>query len=172
MALTTKYQSTKMTGMPPDLLANLRTQRDRLMAQQREIKEELFHLNALIKRYESGSSKVEVKVTSLLKPRLKTKQPRVRGVLAAARKAIEQISGPFDKNQLLAMIERDEEFAHKKITGANIRNTLRLLTQDGVIKVESEATATSCAKYVKTAQAEGPSQVQSRETTGTLVRPS
>ena len=83
---------------------------------------------------------------------LKPKPKRVRGVLAAARRAIEQFSGPFDKNQLLEkLVEIDEEFAHKKITGSNIRNALRSLTQDGVIKVESEATATSCAKYVKAA---------------------
>jgi len=84
--------------------------------------------------------------------RLKTKRPRVRGVLAAARKAVDQLSGPFDKNELLAkLIEIDQNFAHKKVTGSNLRNALRLLTQNGVIKVESEATATSCAKYVKAA---------------------
>ena len=79
------------------------------------------------------------------------RQPRVRGVLAAAREAIEQMPGSFDKNQLLAKLKEREEFAHKEITGSNIRNALRLLTQDGVIKVESEATATSCAKYVRAA---------------------
>lgn len=135
-----------MMNMQPDLLAGLIQQRDHVLAQQRELKNELIHLNALIKKYKSGSPKGELK---LMPP--PSKAPRVRGVLAAARKAVEQISGPFDKNQLLAMIERDEEFAHKKITGSNIRNALRLLTQGGVIKVESEATATSCAKYVKAA---------------------
>jgi len=81
---------------------------------------------------------------------MKTKAPRVRGVLAAARKAIEQLPGSFDKNQLLAkLVEMDPEFAHKRISAANIRSALRLLTQDGVIKIESEATATSCARYVK-----------------------
>jgi hypothetical protein len=138
-----------MVTMQPDLLAGLLTQRNHLFAQKLELEEELFHLNALIMKYESGSSKGELKV---MPPRLKAKQPRVRGVLAAARKAVEQLSGSFDKNQLLAkLIELNEEFARKKITGASIRNVLRLLTQDGVIKVESEATATSCAKYVKAA---------------------
>jgi hypothetical protein len=74
----------------------------------------------------------------------------VRGVLAAARKAIDQLESPFDKNELLAkLVELDEEFVHKKITGANIRNALRLLVQDKVIEVKSKATATTCAKYVK-----------------------
>ena len=131
--------------MQPELLAGLIKQRDHVLAQQRELETELIHLNALIKKYKSGSSKGELK---LMTPKTRT---RVRGVLAAARKAVEQLSGPFDKNQLLAMIERDEEFADKKITGSNIRNALRLLAQDGVIRVESEATATSCAKYVRAA---------------------
>lgn len=82
----------------------------------------------------------------------KEKQARVRGVLAAARKAVDQLGGPFDKNQLLAkLVEIDAEFVHKAITGSNIRNALRLLTQAGVIRVEQAATATSCAKYVKAA---------------------
>ena len=150
--MTAKYRSIKMVSMQPDLLASLLTQRDHLLAQKLEIEAELFHLNALIMKYESGSSKGELKMMPPIKPQFKTKQPRVRGVLAAARKAIEQLSDPFDKNQLLAkLIELDGEFAHKKITGSNIRNALRLLAQDGVIKVESEATATSCAKYVKAA---------------------
>jgi hypothetical protein len=123
-----------------------------LLSRREKVVTELNQLNALIATYQNESLKVEVKSTPQLKLQIKTKQPRVRGVLAAARKAIDQLTGPFDKNQLLAkLVEIDEEFAHKKITGANIRNALRLLTQDGVIKVESKATATTCAKYVKTA---------------------
>ena len=127
------------------------------MVQKQDLEEKLFHvnalifhLNALITKHESGSARGELKV---MPPRpLKTKKTRVRGVLAAARKAIELLPDPFDKNQLIAkLIELDEEFARKKITNSNIRNTLRLLTQDGVIRVESEATATSCAKYIKAA---------------------
>lgn len=135
----------------PDLLDGLLAQRQELLAHKREVDEELGHLNALIMKYQSSSSKGELKMMPP-RPRINTKRPRVRGVLAAARKAIEQLSGPFDKNQLLAkLIELDEEFAQKKITGPNIRNALRLLTQDGVIRVENEATATKCAKYVKAA---------------------
>jgi len=130
--------------MPPELLAALKER-------QRELEDELEKVNALLEMYEGGSVKVESKLMSLPRP-LKIKPPRVRGVLAAARKAIEQqLSGPFDKNQLLDTLKRDKEFANKKITPSNIRNTLRLLTQIGVIKVESEATATSCAKYVRAA---------------------
>jgi hypothetical protein len=124
-----------------------------LLSRREQVLVELDRLNALIATYQQESSTLESKSPrQQLKPQIKTKQQRVRGVLAAARKAIDQLSGPFDKNQLLAkLVEIDEELAHKKITGANIRNALRLLTQDGVIKVESKATATTCAKYVKAA---------------------
>jgi hypothetical protein len=138
--------------MPSDLLAALITQRDYLNTTISELEVELSHLNFLIAKYEGSPAKTELRQMPMPRLLLKPQPKRVRGVLAAARKAIEQISGPFDKNQLLAkLVEMDEEFAHKKITGSNIRNALRLLTQDGVIKVESEATATSCARYVKAA---------------------
>lgn len=144
--------------MQPDFLASLLTERDRLLVQKRELQAKLCNVdglitdvNDLIKKYKRGSSRGELKMMPPVS-RLKTKQPRVRGVLAAARKAVEQLSGPFDKKELLAkLIEIDQNFAHKKVTGSNLRNALRLLTQNGVIKVESEATATSCAKYVKAA---------------------
>ena len=120
-----------------------------LRSQRARLNEELEHLDALIQIYETGLRRGEPGT----RPRSERRQPRVRGVLAAARKAIDQFSGPFDKNQLLAkLIEIDEEFMHKRITASNIRNALRLLTQRGVIKVESEATATTRARYVKAAQ--------------------
>lgn len=123
-----------------------------LLSRREQVLVELNRLNLLIATYQNESSTPESKSPPQLKPQITTRQPRVRGVLAAARKAIDQLSGPFDKNMLLAkLVEIDEGFAHKKITGANIRNALRLLTQDGVIKVESKATATTCAKYVKAA---------------------
>ena len=146
--------------MQEEVLTVLITQRDRvlaqldrLMAQQRELEEELVHWNALITKHDNGGAvKGELKMMPPPKPRPKTTKTRVRGVLAAARKAVEEFSGPFDKNQLIAkLIELDGDFAHKKITGSNIRNTLRLLTLNGVIKVESAATARSCAKYVRAA---------------------
>ena len=122
-----------------------------LLARRERVLVELHQLDALLATYQNESSKTELKSTlQLLQAKPKPKPPRVRGVLAGARKAIDQLESPFDKNELLAkLVELDEDFARKKITGANIRNALRLLTQDGVIKVESEATATSCAKYVK-----------------------
>lgn len=111
---------------------------------------ELSLLDAMIAFYQNEPAKAELKSLPQFKLQAKPKPPRVRGVLAGARKAIEQLPSPFDKNQLLAKLaEIDEEFADKKVTGANIRNALRLLTQKGVIKVESEATATTCAKYIK-----------------------
>ncbi|HET6977695.1 MAG TPA: hypothetical protein VFI24_15295 [Pyrinomonadaceae bacterium] len=110
---------------------------------------ELNILDATIKYYQKSTKAESKSVAQLVKIKPK---PRVRGVFAAARKAIDQLQGQFDKNQLIEkLVEIDGEFAHKKITGANIRNALRLLTQSGVIKVASEATATSCAKYVKAA---------------------
>jgi hypothetical protein len=127
-----------------DLVKGLLRRRERVLA-------ELSQLNSMIAIYQNEPAKAELKSMPQFKLQTKTKQPRVRGVLAAARKAIEQLPpGPFDKNQLLEKLaEIDEEFAHKKVTGANIRNALRSLTQEGVIKVESEATATTCAKFVK-----------------------
>ena len=126
-----------------DLVEALLLRRERVLA-------ELGQLNNLIAIYQNEPSKAEFKSIPQLKLQTNPKAPRVRGVLAAARKAIDQLPSPFDKNELLAkLVEIDEEFAHKKVTGANIRNALRLLTQEGVIKVESRATATTCAKYGK-----------------------
>jgi len=121
-----------------------------LLARREKVLTELNDLDDMIAKYQNQSTKAESKsVPQLLKIKPK---PRVRGVLAAARKAIDQLPSPFDKNQLLKkLVEIDGEFAQKTITGANIRNALRLLTQAGVIKVASEATATTCAKYVKAA---------------------
>jgi hypothetical protein len=119
---------------------------DGLLAHKRELEEELVHVEALIRKHQASASKGQLKMM----PR--TRQPRVRGVLAAARKAVDLFSEPFDKNQLLEKLrEVDEDFAHKKISVANIRNTLRLLTQDGIIRVQSEATATTRATYIKAA---------------------
>jgi len=150
--LTINCLSFKMTSMPSDLLTALITQRNQLNTTISELEVELSHLNFLIAKYEGSPTKADLRQMPIPKLVLMPKPKRVRGVLAAARKAIEELSGPFDKNQLLAkMMEMDEEFAHKKITGSNIRNALRLLMQDGVIKVESEATARTRAKYVRAA---------------------
>jgi hypothetical protein len=75
------------------------------LAQQRELEEQLVHWNALITKHDSGGSlKGELKIMPPPKPRPKTTKTRVRGVLAAARKAVEEFSGPFDKNQLIAKL--------------------------------------------------------------------
>ena len=137
-------------AMQPDLNQALEDLVKALLLRRERVLAELSQLNALIAIYQNEPSKAELRSMPQLKLQTNPKPPRVRGVLAAARKAIEQLPSPFDKNQLLAkLVEIDEEFAHKKVTGANIRNALRLLTQDGAIKVASEATATTCAKYVK-----------------------
>jgi hypothetical protein len=135
--------------MQPDLLENLLSRREEVLTSKRALEQELDELNALITRYQSGSSKEELRTRSPLRELNEPKQPRVRGVLAAARKAIEQLPGPFDKNQLLTKLREDEEFADKKITAANVRNALRMLTQQKMIKVKRNATATSCATYIR-----------------------
>lgn len=143
-------QSEPNAATQPDANKELDDLVEALLSRREKVQTELNQLNALIAFYQNEPSKAELKSVPQLKLQTKTKQPRVRGVLAAARKAIEQLPSPFDKNQLLAkLVEIDEGFARKKVTGANIRSALRLLTQDGVIKIESEATATTCAKYVK-----------------------
>lgn len=143
-------QSEPNAATQPDANQKLDDLVEALLSRREKVQAELSQLNALIAFYQNEPLKAELKSVPQLKLQTKTKQPRVRGVLAAARKAIEQLPSPFDKNQLLAKLaEIDEGFAHKKVTGANIRSALRLLTQDGVIKIESEATATTCAKYVK-----------------------
>ena len=125
------------------LLKALQSRKERVLA-------ELNQLNGLIATYQNAPSTTELKSTPQLKLHIKPNQPRVRGVLAVARKAIDELPDPFDKNQLLTkLVEIDEEFAHKRITGANIRNALRKLVQDKVIEVNSKATATTCAQYVK-----------------------
>jgi hypothetical protein len=78
-----------------------------------------------------------------------TKQPRVRGVLAAVREIVDDLTGPFDKNDIMAKLrEKDSEFA-AIVTTANLRNTLRLLSKTGEIEVQVDATSKSCAKYVR-----------------------
>ena len=138
------------TAMQPEPDRSVENLLNALLARREKVLTELNDLDDMIAKYQNQSTKAESKsVPQLLKIKPK---PRVRGVLAAARKAIDQLPSPFDKNQLLKkLVEIDGEFAQKTITGANIRNALRLLTQAGVIKVASEATATTCAKYVKAA---------------------
>jgi hypothetical protein len=122
---------------------------DAIESRKKKLIDELAHLDALIAMHKDKSAKVELKSITQLKSITKPKPPRVRGVLAAARKAIEQLQDPFDKNELTKLIENNEEFAQKKISATNIRNSLRILTQAKVIKIESEATSTTCAKYCK-----------------------
>ena len=135
--------------MQPELLDSLLSRREEVLTSKRALEQELDELNALITRYQSGSSKEELRTRSQLRELNNPRQPRVRGVLAAARKAIEQLPSPFDKNQLLTKLREDEEFADKKITAANVRNALRMLTQQKIIKVKRNATATSCAMYIR-----------------------
>lgn len=134
--------------MQSDLLVNLLSRREEVLTSKRALEQELDELNTLITRYQSGLSKEELRTTSQLKELLKT--PRVRGVLAAAKKAIQELPpGPFNKNQLLAKLREDEYFAAKEITAANIRSALRMLAAQKLIVVKSNATATTCATYVK-----------------------
>lgn len=76
------------------------------------------------------------------------KQRRVRGVLAAVREIVEELSGPFDKNDVMAKLrERHPELA-RSVSPANLRNTLRLLAKNGDIDRQTDATSTTCATYV------------------------
>lgn len=118
-----------------------------MLTSKRALEQELDELNTLITRYQSGLSKEELRTTSQLQELIKT--PRVRGVLAAAKKAIQDLPDPFNKNELLTKLREDEYFADKKITAANIRSALRILAQKKIIVVSSNATATTCATYVK-----------------------
>src|SRR5262249_49198925 len=142
--LTTPW--TNIAGMQPERLAFLRKWRDELVSQQLEIERRISYLDEEINDNEGDSSKGEL---IGLPTRDETRQRRVRGVLAAARRAIDQFSGPFDKNQLLAKLKEDEGFAGKEISASNLRNAIRLLKENGIIKVEKEATATKCATYIK-----------------------
>lgn len=114
----------------------------------RDLEAYLDDLNMLINRHERSASRSKVKSPRQLR-QVRPKQPRVRGVLAAARKAIEQLPDQFNKNQLLDLVKMDQEFAGKKISDATIRNALRKLTTKGVIRVAHSATPLTCAEYVK-----------------------
>jgi hypothetical protein len=139
-----------MTNMQKESLADLLKWRRELVSQRDEIEKRISLLDELINDHECGSSRAELTV---IQPRsmVETKQRRVRGVLAAARRAIDQFSGPFTKNELRAKLKEDAEFAGKEITLSNIQNAIRSLKEIGLIRVESEATATRCATYVKAA---------------------
>src|SRR6185437_13669607 len=53
-----------------------------------------------------------------------TTQKRVRGVLAAVREIVQELQGPFDKNDVMAKLsERDPKLA-AKVSTANLRNAL------------------------------------------------
>lgn len=114
----------------------------------RDLEAYLDDLNGLISRHERSASRSKAKSPRQLKQVRPTK-PRVRGVLAAARKAIDQLPDQFNKNQLLELVKRDQELAGKKISDATIRNALRKLTTKGVIRVAHSATPLTCAEYVK-----------------------
>lgn len=118
-----------------------------ILIHKQEIETELLQVNTLLGNHKRGASPVKLKIVE----EKQTGPVRVRGVLAIARKAVEQLSQPFDKKDLLAKIEEfDEELAHK-ITDSNIRNSLRILTQSGFIRLESKAFGKSRARYVKAA---------------------
>ena len=137
---------TNMANMQQESLAFLRKWREDLVSQQLEIEKRISYLDELINDHEGDSTKGEL--IGLPSP---VRSKRVRGVFAAARRVIDQFSGPFDKYQLWEKLKEDEEFAGKEISESNIRNALRLLKENGVIKIESEATATKRATYVKAA---------------------
>ena len=51
--------------------------------------------------------------------------PRVRGVLAAVKDVLENLTGPFDKYDVMAKLkDKDPELA-AKLSSANLRNTFK-----------------------------------------------
>lgn len=137
-----------MVNMDPDRLLFLQKWRHDLVSQKQEIEKRIDYIDAEINYTEDDSSEGTV---IELASRAESPKRRVRGVLAAARRAVDQFSGPFTRHQLQEKLEEDGEFAHKKITTSNIRNAIRLLKKTGIIKVEKEATATQTATYIKAA---------------------
>ena len=99
---------------------------------------------------EHGGSTVATlrSVSSISQKSRVSRPPRVRGVLAAVKDILENLPGPFDKNDVMAKLkDKDPELA-AKLSPANLRNTLRSLAKSGYIEVQIDATSTSCAKYV------------------------
>ncbi len=76
------------------------------------------------------------------------KQPRIRGVLAAVREIVEDLSGPFDKNDVMALLKEKDSDLAANVSPSNLRNTLRILARKGHIKVQLDATSKTCATYV------------------------
>lgn len=150
MAMSSDRNAPSPSDLDLDLefFATLLDRRVLVLSRIRELEAYLDDLNKLITRHERSASRSTAKSPRQLK-QVRPKQPRVRGVLAAARKAIEQLPGSFNKKQLLELVEMDQELAGKEISDANIRNALRILTNKGEIRVENSATPTTCAKYVK-----------------------
>lgn len=74
--------------------------------------------------------------------------PRVRGVLAAVKDILENLPGPFDKNDIMAKLKDKDPDLAARLSPANLRNTLRSLAKSGYIEVQIDATSTTCAKYV------------------------
>jgi len=117
-----------------------------LLDRKGELEEELIHLNFLIEKHYQSSATAELKLV----PR-RFHLRRVRGVLAATKEVVAELSEPFDKNDVMIKLRsRDLEFA-RKISAENLRNALRLLAQEGTIEIHTAATSTSCAKYVRAA---------------------
>lgn len=136
--------------MDPDLkiYSDVMDRRTLVLSRIRDLEGELDELNRLITRYERRASGSKAKAPRQLQ-QVGPNQPRVRGVLNAARKAIEQLPDRFNKKEVLKLVELDQELAGKKISDENIRNALRILTTKGVIRVVNSATPTTCAEYVK-----------------------
>lgn len=136
--------------------ANLKAYRDQLQRQLDLVDDLLANFDRIAgvsdNAFEStASAGANLRSVPASEPRLVArieKQPRVRGVLAAVREIVEGFSGPFDKNDVMAKLrEKDSDLA-ASVSPGNLRNTLRLLAKNGDIKVQIDATSTTCAKYV------------------------
>jgi hypothetical protein len=152
--LTSNYLSAKLGGMLTK--ASLQAYRDQLLRQ-------MDLVDSLIENFyklagAADSDLLSTAVTSLravpsapqqmFTVPTATRQPRVRGVLAAVREIVEEMPGSFDKNDIMAKLkERDPDLA-ANTSAANLRNTLRILAKSGDITVQVNATSTTCAQYV------------------------
>jgi hypothetical protein len=98
-------------------------------------------------RQQNGLSPVIGPTMSVVSARMGGNGTRVRGTLKAAKKAAEEIDGPFTRADLFARVEQDNPALAGKISPAAQRSTIRTLLQETRIAIVEEATETSEAKY-------------------------
>ena len=155
ICLTSNHLSSQTFG----LMLN----REALLAFKQELLEQVESVDALLEGLDrmarrNDSQPVAISVGSLAAVssitqhgqavRRVPKQQRVRGVLSAVREVVQGLREPFDKNDIMLKLKEKHPELAANVSAANLRNTLRLLSKNGDIKVEVDATSVTCAKYV------------------------